>query len=59
VFDPARRPWIRADLADADTVAEAVRRCPTDPIMEPGWRAVNVPLAGAPGVFTPGREGAR
>jgi uncharacterized Fe-S cluster protein YjdI len=29
VFDPARRPWIRADLADADTVAEVVRRCPT------------------------------
>ena len=29
VFDPTRRPWIRADLADADTVAEVVRRCPT------------------------------
>lgn len=29
VFDPARRPWIHADLADADTVAEVVRRCPT------------------------------
>jgi uncharacterized Fe-S cluster protein YjdI len=29
VFDPGRRPWIRADLADADTVAEVVRRCPT------------------------------
>jgi len=29
VFDPARRPWIRADLADSDTVAEVVRRCPT------------------------------
>jgi uncharacterized Fe-S cluster protein YjdI/CDGSH-type Zn-finger protein len=29
VFDPAHWPWIRADLADADTVAEVVRRCPT------------------------------
>ena len=29
VFDPTRRPWIRADLADADAVAEVVRRCPT------------------------------
>ena len=29
VFNPGRRPWIRADLADADTVAEVVRRCPT------------------------------
>ena len=29
VFNPAHRPWIRADLADADTVAQVVRRCPT------------------------------
>ena len=29
VFDPARRPWIRADLADANGIAEVVRRCPT------------------------------
>jgi uncharacterized Fe-S cluster protein YjdI/CDGSH-type Zn-finger protein len=29
VFDPTRRPWIRADLADAQAVAEVVRRCPT------------------------------
>jgi uncharacterized Fe-S cluster protein YjdI/CDGSH-type Zn-finger protein len=29
VFDPTRRPWIRADLADAQVVAEVVRRCPT------------------------------
>ena len=29
VFDPTRRPWIRADLADARAVAEVVRRCPT------------------------------
>jgi uncharacterized Fe-S cluster protein YjdI len=28
-FDPTRRPWIRADLADAQAVAEVVRRCPT------------------------------
>jgi uncharacterized Fe-S cluster protein YjdI len=26
VFDPTRRPWIRADLADAQAVAEVVRR---------------------------------
>jgi uncharacterized Fe-S cluster protein YjdI len=29
VFDVTRRPWIRADLAAADAVAEVVRRCPT------------------------------
>jgi uncharacterized Fe-S cluster protein YjdI/CDGSH-type Zn-finger protein len=29
VFDVTRRPWIRADLADAQAVAEVVRRCPT------------------------------
>ena len=29
VFDVTRRPWIRADLADAEAVAEVVRRCPT------------------------------
>ena len=29
VFDPTRRPWIRADLGDAEAVAEVVRRCPT------------------------------
>src|SRR4029453_9472374 len=29
VFGPTRRPWIRADLADAQAVAEVVRRCPT------------------------------
>ena len=29
VFDPSRRPWIRADLADPDAIAEVVRRCPT------------------------------
>ena len=29
VFDPTRRPWIRADLADANGIAEVVRRCPT------------------------------
>jgi uncharacterized Fe-S cluster protein YjdI/predicted GNAT family acetyltransferase/CDGSH-type Zn-finger protein len=29
VFDPTRRPWIRADLADPQAVAEVVRRCPT------------------------------
>jgi uncharacterized Fe-S cluster protein YjdI len=29
VFDVSRRPWIRADLAEAEAVAEVVRRCPT------------------------------
>ncbi|MFJ9685945.1 (4Fe-4S)-binding protein [Streptomyces bacillaris] len=29
VFDPARRPWIRPDAADAGRVAEVVRRCPS------------------------------
>jgi uncharacterized Fe-S cluster protein YjdI/CDGSH-type Zn-finger protein len=29
VFDPSRRPWIRADLADRERIAEVVRRCPT------------------------------
>ena len=29
VFDPTRRPWIRADLADPNGIAEVVRRCPT------------------------------
>ena len=29
VFDPSRRPWIRADLAESELVAEIVRRCPT------------------------------
>lgn len=29
VFDAARTPWVRADRAPPDAVAEAVRRCPT------------------------------
>lgn len=29
VFDTARRPWIAADAAPADAVAEVVRRCPS------------------------------
>ena len=29
VFDPTRRPWIRADLAEANGIAEVGRRCPT------------------------------
>ncbi|ADV68529.1 (4Fe-4S)-binding protein [Deinococcus maricopensis] len=29
VFDPARRPWIRADLAGAAELAEVVRSCPS------------------------------
>lgn len=29
VFDTGRRPWVLPDGADADLVAEVVRRCPT------------------------------
>ena len=29
VFDVARRPWIHLEGADADAVAQLVRRCPT------------------------------
>lgn len=29
VFDPRRRPWIDAKLAQADAIAEVVTRCPT------------------------------
>jgi len=29
VFDPAAKPWIQPDKADADAVADAVNRCPS------------------------------
>lgn len=29
VFDPARRPWIEPDAAEADAVAAAIHHCPT------------------------------
>jgi CDGSH-type Zn-finger protein/uncharacterized Fe-S cluster protein YjdI len=29
VFQRGRRPWVDADAADADAVAEVIRRCPT------------------------------
>ena len=29
VFDVGRRPWVDAEAADADAIADAVRRCPT------------------------------
>lgn len=29
VFDPKKRPWIQPENADAERVAEVVRRCPT------------------------------
>lgn len=29
VFDPARRPWIVVEAANADRIAEAVMKCPT------------------------------
>lgn len=29
VFDPERRPWIDPTQAEADAVAESVRKCPT------------------------------
>ncbi|WP_329065896.1 (4Fe-4S)-binding protein [Streptomyces sp. NBC_01429] len=29
VFDTAKRPWIRPDAAEAERLAEVVRRCPS------------------------------
>lgn len=29
VFDPSQRPWIRADNAEAERLAEVIRRCPS------------------------------
>ena len=29
VFDPDRRPWVDADAAEADAIAEVIHRCPT------------------------------
>ena len=29
VFDPGERPWIRPDGAEAERLAEVVRRCPS------------------------------
>ena len=29
VFDPRRRPWIELDAGEADSIADAVLRCPT------------------------------
>ncbi|MGW2260502.1 (4Fe-4S)-binding protein [Streptomyces sp. NPDC001780] len=29
VFDPGKRPWIRPDGAEAERLAEVVRRCPS------------------------------
>ncbi|MEU5902866.1 (4Fe-4S)-binding protein [Micromonospora sp. NPDC047467] len=29
VFDPGQRPWIRPDGAEAERLAEVVRRCPS------------------------------
>jgi uncharacterized Fe-S cluster protein YjdI len=29
VFDPEARPWVRADRASGDRIAEVVERCPT------------------------------
>jgi uncharacterized Fe-S cluster protein YjdI/CDGSH-type Zn-finger protein len=33
VFDLNRRPWILPDIADADEVAEIVRRCPSGALL--------------------------
>src|ERR1700686_4968378 len=33
VFDLNRRPWILSDMADADEVAEIVRRCPSGALL--------------------------
>jgi uncharacterized Fe-S cluster protein YjdI len=57
VFDPTRRSWIRADLADARAVAEVVRRCPTGALHdrlgaeepeEPTHPTVIAPVPGGP-----------
>jgi uncharacterized Fe-S cluster protein YjdI/CDGSH-type Zn-finger protein len=37
VFDPTRRPWIRADLADPNAIAEVVRRAPPAPSTTACW----------------------
>ncbi|MEU8387041.1 (4Fe-4S)-binding protein [Micromonospora sp. NPDC048843] len=29
VFDPGQRPWIRPDAAEAERLAEVIRRCPS------------------------------
>ncbi|WP_019354021.1 (4Fe-4S)-binding protein [Streptomyces sp. AA1529] len=29
VFDPGERPWIRPDGAEAERLAEVIRRCPS------------------------------
>ena len=29
VFDVSRRPWVDVDAADAEAIAETIRRCPT------------------------------
>ena len=29
VFQPGRKPWVRADLGEAEEIAAVVRRCPT------------------------------
>src|SRR3712207_5702417 len=29
VFNPQDRPWVHIEAADADTIAQAVQRCPT------------------------------
>ncbi|MFT9788843.1 (4Fe-4S)-binding protein [Streptomyces bacillaris] len=39
VFDPARRPWITPDAADAGRVAEVVRRCPSGALRYEGGGA--------------------
>jgi CDGSH-type Zn-finger protein/uncharacterized Fe-S cluster protein YjdI len=35
VFDPERRPWIDASQAEADAIADVIRRCPTGALR---WR---------------------
>lgn len=48
VFNPARRPWIEVDAANADAVADAVVRCPTGALQFER-------LDGGPGEAPPGR----
>lgn len=47
VFDPTARPWIRLENADAEYVAEVVRRCPTGALTarRPDGTAIETPDA--------------
>ena len=44
VFDPERRPWIRLDRAETDSIVATVERCPSGAL---SWRAVEGAAEGA------------